>query len=132
MKLHIYTDGMELENEPISLQQAFELLEKQSDHSMVEDNFIGFTIDNDDKAIIQFIRFNEKKWTIDIPAYEEMRYIGALTNQVSHDLVFSITRDFFDTNSLFHKSIKLKKYENITEYMKTRYGVIFEFEVKEY
>ena len=131
MKLHIYSDGIELDNEPILLQQAFKLLEKQSDRSVVEDNFIGFTIDNDENAIIQFIRYNENKWTVDIPTYAEINYKGALTNQISHDLVFSITRDFFDENSLLHKSIKIKNYEDVIEYIKTRYGIVFELEVEE-
>ena len=127
MKLHIYSDEIELDNEPILIQQAFELLEKQSDQTKVEDNFIGFTMD--DGVILQFIRETEKKWTIDIPLYDKSQYTGALTNQISHDLVFSITRDFFDSNSLLGTLMQSKKYDEVCEYMKTRYGIIFELDV---
>lgn len=130
MKLHIYSDEFELEHEPISLQEAFELLEKQSDQTTVEDNFIGFTMDNDDQIILQFIRNSVKKWTVDIPTYENKQYSGALTYQISQDLVFSLTRDFFDSNSVFHKSLKSKNYEGVIEYSKMRYGIVFEYNIK--
>ncbi len=131
MKLHIYSDEFEMDNEPISLQEAFELLEKQSDQTTVEDNYIGFTMDNDDQIILQFFRNSANKWAVDIPTYENKQYTGALTYQLSHDLVFSLTRDFFDASSLFHKSMQLKNYEGAIEYLKMRYGIVFKFNVKQ-
>jgi hypothetical protein len=129
MKLHIYSEGVEFEDYSINLKDSFQLLENQSTQHEVEDNFIGFTLDDDNQAMIQFIRVSEEKWVVDIPTYEDKKYIRSLSSIINHHLVFSITRDFFDETATIQQTIKEQDYDKLIECVKLRYGIVFDFEV---
>ncbi|MHA2276794.1 MAG: hypothetical protein ACXAC2_13560, partial [Candidatus Kariarchaeaceae archaeon] len=75
MKLHVYSEGIELEDYSVNLEDSFQLLENQSSKSEVEDNFIGFTLDDDDLSVIQFVRRTKEEWLLDIPTYENKQYV---------------------------------------------------------
>lgn len=128
MKVHVYSNEIELEDYPITLGEAFELLEKQSTIDQVDDNFIGFTFDDNKNAVIQFIRVTDKEWKIDIPTYKINEYQGALTSKLLNQSVFTITRDFFNDDSVFHKSISDNEYARVISHFKSMYGLILELE----
>ncbi|MHA2030394.1 MAG: hypothetical protein ACW99A_09375 [Candidatus Kariarchaeaceae archaeon] len=129
MKLHVYSEGIELEDYSVNLEDSFQLLENQSSKSEVEDNFIGFTLDDDDLSVIQFVRRTKEEWLLDIPTYENKQYVGSLSSLIGHHQVFSMTREFFNTDSTINKSIRDRDYDSVIEYSKKRFGISYKFEV---
>lgn len=128
MKLHVFSNEIEFENLHISLNEAFELLEKQSSQESLEDNFIGFTFDDDEQAVIQFIRINDQEWILDIPTYVNSAFQGAINSPLLQRQVFSITQDFFHNGSTLHNAFSEKDFTKVISYLKSQYGLILKAE----
>lgn len=61
---------------------------------MVEGNFIGFI--NEKEETIQFIRFEENNWLIDVPIFEKDAYSCSLQDDdLTTEKVKEIVRKFF-------------------------------------
>lgn len=124
MKLHVLSTEIEFENLRISLNEAFELLDKQSSQESLEDNFIGFTFDHDEQAVIQFVRINDQEWILDIPRYINNAFQDAMSTPLLHQQVFSVTQDFFHNDSNLHLAFFEKDFSKVISYLKSQYGLI--------
>ncbi|MCE7734627.1 MAG: hypothetical protein GPJ54_07115 [Candidatus Heimdallarchaeota archaeon] len=128
MKLHVFSAEIEFDNLRISLSEAFELLEKQSSQETVVDNFIGFTFDNNEQAVIQFVRINDQDWILDIPSFVNNVFQNAMSTSLAQQQVFSITRDFFQENSILHNAFSEQDFTKVINYLKKQYGLILQVE----
>ena len=124
MFLHCYSKGQDIENVSISQPEAFSLIENQETIETDEDTFIGFTLEQSEFAVLQFIRLTESDWLIDIPRYSNSTYVGTLNAEISHSLVFLIVNEFFNTTILQNAFIK-NNYEEIQSISKNRWKLIF-------
>lgn len=127
--MHAFSRGQDFVNEKVTIAEAFEFLNVQSTEIEYDDNFIGFSPETDNTVILQFIRHNQESWTVDIPTYVENDYKGSLNTAMHKDLVFSLVRDFFDENNQLYANMLNHRYDEVNEYCKVRYGIIFDFEV---
>ena len=123
MLLHVNSKDLHVEDELITVDVAFELLDSQSNSVVMEDNFIGFTHPHNPQAIIQFVRKTNKEWVIDIPAYQDKKYFGSLSAEIPHDIVFRITMDFFDANSKIQFHLANEEYSKIKQIFLGAYKV---------
>lgn len=131
--MHAYSRGQDFVAEKVTLDDAFEFLHAQSTEAEYDENFIGFTSEDDDKAMVQFIRHTDQDWTVDIPTFTgpNREYTGALNCKITKDLVHALTRDFFDYTNTFYNDIVKRDYDNVIEYCKVRYGIVFDLEVSD-
>jgi len=123
MLLHVNSNDLHVEDELVSINVAFELLDSQSHLSVMEDNFIGFALPENQEVIIQFVRKSTKKWVIDIPTYLDHEYVGSLSAEIPHDIVFRIVMDFFDENSKIKVHMSNGEYSKIKQIFLNAYKV---------
>jgi len=63
------------------------------DVDVVLHGLIGFINERDEA--IQFIRFEEDDWLIDVPILQDEKYVYSLQDDINHSLVKEITIRFF-------------------------------------
>jgi hypothetical protein len=77
---------------------------------IVEGNFIGFV--NEKEETIQFIRFEENAWLIDVPIYEKGTYSYSLQDlDLTTEKVKDIVKQFF-LGENWKSSLNLKRLEH--------------------
>ena len=110
------------EDEPVSIDEAFYLIENQESIKDDEETYLGFTHSKD--AILQFIRLDKARWILDIPTYEGTEYMGSLTCEISHSYVFIILSEFFESTP-FQQAIIKKNYESLKKISQERWKLAF-------
>ena len=124
MLFHCYSHGQDISNTKISQHEAFSLIENQETTETDEDAFIGFTLEQSEFAVLQFVRLSEIHWLIDLPTYSNSTYTGSLTTEISHSIVFVILNEFFN-NTPFQEALINNDYEEIQTICKTRWKLVF-------
>lgn len=87
----------------INLREALREIEE---FPISEEGFIGFINERDES--IQFIRFDEDDWLIDVPFLENEKYAYSLQDDIDHSLVKEITTRFFWRKGM-EESLSVKK-----------------------
>lgn len=122
MLVHYYSQGNTAEDEPISVNEAFYLIENQETTREDEEAYLGFTHSKD--AIIQLIRLDKNRWIIDIPTYDGMEYMGSLTAELNHSFVFIIIGEFFESTP-FQIALINKDYDNVKKISQKRWKIVY-------
>ena len=126
--VHFNSQGNSAEDEPISINEAFYLVENQDSIKDDEESYLGFTHSKD--AIIQFIRLSKDRWILDIPTYDGDEYKGSLNCEINHSYVFIIISEFFDSTP-FQGSIIAKDYENLKKISQERWNLAYSLNFEE-
>lgn len=127
MRIHLYSNGRDIVDEKITLDQALALLEAQQDITEDGDSFIGFTAPEDEDAILQFIRHDQQNWLVDIPKVIDETYKGSFQAVIKHGLVLTLVTQFFMENTQLRKAIVQKDYRSMQEESKNRWSIVFDF-----
>lgn len=122
MQVHFFSHGHTADDEPISINEAFYLIENQESIKDDEETYLGFTHSKD--AILQFIRLDKERWILDIPIFDGNDHLGSLTTEVSHSYVFIITGEFFESTP-FQLAIIDKDYESLEKISQKRWSLVY-------
>ncbi len=122
MLVHFYSQGNMAEDEPVSINEAFYLVENQESIKEDEESYLGFTHSKD--AILQLIRLDKERWILDIPTYKGIDYLGSLTCEVNHSYVFIILSEFFESTP-FQLAIIEKDYESLKRISQERWSLAY-------
>jgi len=74
----------------VTLEEALTEVDK---FPIVEGSFLGFF--NERNETIQFIRFRQDQWLIDVPVLKGGKYVYSLQDEVKHSQVKEIVTRFF-------------------------------------
>ncbi len=126
MKLlvHFNSHGRSFENEPVSIKEAFYLIETHQDMREEPENYIGFSYPGEKDTVLQFIRIDHDNWIIDIPMYKENNYIASIQSKIGISAVFAIVHEYYSPTE-FQKAMREHMYEKIKKICKNRWGITF-------
>lgn len=73
----------------VNLKEALREVDK---FSTVEGNFVGFI--NEKEETIQFVRFEEDQWLIDVPIFQDGKFLYSLQDEIKYSQVKGIVTNF--------------------------------------
>jgi len=81
------------EAEEVDLEEAIKEMYRFPTEDSFEGNFIGFH--NTQGDTIQFVRFSENEWLVDVPVLKDGKYSHSLQDTITHSKAIEILKQFY-------------------------------------
>lgn len=123
MRVNVSSGGKAMEDVPCTFDEAMYLVEHQDTFHKDKENYISFYTDQQPDSSIQFIREEEDRWIIDIPAFEDDEYIGSFNSIANHSQTVALVTHFYLKESVLRQSIIGQDYASLEKEMGKTWGL---------
>ena len=127
MFVHVYSNGKIMENETISFDEAMYMIQNQQSVQEEPENYIGFTSEKDQNAVIQFVRENSDEWIIDIPVLKDNEFRGSYLSKAHFHQIIGVLTSFYVSDSELTQLILDQNYKLLIEFCQDKWSLSFHF-----